>query len=86
MTRKMQKELVDQFSKLVSSGLGLVAALAWNDAIQELFRKLTAVFGARSTLIAKFAYAILVTVLVVIISVRLAVLMERLGRDNEQGK
>lgn len=48
------------------AGLGFVAALAWNDAAQGLFNE---IFGAaRSSLFAKFGYAILITVIVTIIS------------------
>jgi hypothetical protein len=35
-------EVLDKFAQLVTTALGLVAALAWNTAIQNLFDK---VFG-----------------------------------------
>jgi hypothetical protein len=35
-------EVLDKFSELITTALGLVAALAWNTAIQSLF---TEVFG-----------------------------------------
>ena len=44
-------------------GFGLVAALAWNDAIQALF-KLIPIEGTEVG--AKFLYAIIVTVIIVI--------------------
>ena len=54
------------------AGFGFVAALAWNDAIQSLFND---IFGAaRGGIIAKFGYAILITAIITIISLRL-------GRD-----
>ena len=35
-------EVLDKFSELITTALGLVAALAWNTAIQSLF---TEIFG-----------------------------------------
>jgi len=33
----MKKELADKLTLLITSAFGLVAALAWNDAIRSLF-------------------------------------------------
>lgn len=53
----------------VLAGFGLVAALAWNDAIQTLVKY---AFPFESgTLVAKFVYALIITLVVVIISLRL---------------
>ena len=53
---------MDKFSQLITRALGLVAALAWNDAIQTLFQQyLGSVGGA---LAAKILYAVLVMVIV----------------------
>ena len=38
----MTAEVLDKFSALLTTALGLVAALAWNTAIQTLF---TTIFG-----------------------------------------
>lgn len=47
------------------AGLGLVAGLAWNDAIKSL---IDAVFTfSRTGIIAQFAYAVLITAVVVLI-------------------
>jgi len=56
----MKKELVDRFETLITAAFGLVAALAWNAAIQQTFKDY---FGDQSTLPAMFTYAILVTVI-----------------------
>jgi Family of unknown function (DUF5654) len=70
-------EVLDKFSELITTALGLVAALAWNEAIQLLFTQL---FGeAGGALAAKFFYAILVTL--VVIFATLAV-----GRAAERAK
>ena len=55
----------NQTTGYLVSAFGLVAALAWNDAIKaliELFFPLS-----NSTIIIKFVYAILITILVVLI-------------------
>jgi len=54
---------------LITAALSLVAALAWNDAIQSLFKTL---FGNSSSLYAKFFYALVTTVVSVLLIARLA--------------
>ncbi|MCA1729214.1 MAG: DUF5654 family protein [Actinobacteria bacterium] len=58
----MTGEILDKFSQLVTTALGLVAALAWNEAIQQLFTQLLG--DAGGALAAKFFYAVLVTLVV----------------------
>jgi len=55
-------EVLDKFSRLITTALGLVAALAWNDAIQTLFQQFLGTAGG--ALDAKIFYAILVTIVV----------------------
>ena len=51
----LTSEVLDKFSELITTALGLVAALAWNTAIQNLF---DSVFGgAGSKLAGQFVYA-----------------------------
>jgi hypothetical protein len=50
---------------LIMGGFGLVAALAWNEAIKSLFE---AYLPKSGELIGKFIYAILVTFVVAIVS------------------
>lgn len=80
----MKLEIVEKVSELTAAGFGLVAALAWNDAIQTLFKQL---FGERSAVWAKFAYALLVTVLVVFITLRFGSVINKLkegsGNDHQ---
>jgi len=60
--------VLQQIQSLVTAGLGLVAALAWNTAIQDLFKL---VFPNQGSLTAKFLYAIFITLLIVILTRRL---------------
>lgn len=73
--RSLKIEVLDRLSDLSTAGFGFVAALAWNDAIQELFRLL---FGTASTVVAKFFYALLITIVVVLVSRSLARMREKL--------
>lgn len=64
----LKLEFLEQAQILMTAGFGLVAALAWNTAIQDLFKML---FPDQNSLIAKFIYAILVTVLIIVVTRRL---------------
>ena len=75
----MSSEVLDKMVQLVTAAFGLVAALAWNEAIQGLF---TLIFGEAGDLAAKFLYAVLITVIVVFITVRLGRLAERVKKDE----
>lgn len=59
------QELLDKFSTLITAAFGLVAALAWNAAIQAFFREF---FGEQKTFIPMMIYATVVTILAVIIT------------------
>ena len=64
----LKLELVEKMTTLVTAGFGLVAGLAWNEAIQDLFAIL---FPKSGSLVAKFLYAIVVTVAIVVITTKL---------------
>jgi hypothetical protein len=61
---------------LASAAFGVIAALAWNAAITELFK---AVLPATSGIVGLFIYAILVTVIAVFVMVNLARTAQRLS-------
>ena len=64
---------------LASAAFGVVAALAWNGAITALVKQ---IFGTGGQLVSLFIYAILVTILAVIVMVQLAKLAERTAPPN----
>lgn len=66
--KETKKEVREKMLTLILAGFGLVAALAWNDAIQTLFKVL---FPKSEGVIGKIIYAIIVTIVVVLISSRL---------------
>lgn len=67
-SKGFQRQVTNRTAGLIASGLGLVAALAWNDAIRALFERLFG--GAQGGLIAQFGYAIIITFLVVFLTTR----------------
>ena len=66
---KFKKESKEKIFTLLLGGFGLVAALAWNDAIQTFFNTF---FPKSDCLIGKFVYAVLVTCVVAFVSINLA--------------
>lgn len=62
-------EIFDKIAALVTAAFGLVAALAWNDLIKSLFAK---VFGTADAITPMIIYALIVTVIAVILTVTVA--------------
>ena len=62
----MKKDVIEKLAALITAAFGLVAALAWNDAIQEIFKR---VFGEASSIPAMMGYATLVTVIAIIATI-----------------
>lgn len=71
---EVKREFKEKVITLILGGFGLVAALAWNEAIKTLFETL---FPKRSELIGKFIYAMIVTAIVVVISLQLKKISEK---------
>lgn len=63
---------------LASASLGLIAALAWNEAIKATIKK---VLGEGDSLAALYTYAILATVIAVVVLTLLGRAAARLGGD-----
>lgn len=77
----MSKEVLDTIIQLMTTAFGLVAALAWNEAIQALF---AAFLPQGGDLAAKFLYAIVMAAIVVFATIRLGRLAKRLGDEAEE--
>ena len=63
---------------LASASLGLVAALAWNEAIKTTLKK---VLGGDDGLAALYTYAILATVVAVVVVAVLSRLADKVGGE-----
>jgi hypothetical protein len=71
--KEFKKQFAARSLKLVTSGFGLVSALAWNELIKETVNiYIKPYFGASSGLISLFVYALLVTALAVFITYQLS--------------
>lgn len=66
--KPITSEVLEKMIGFIITALGLVAALAWNEAIKTLFKT---IFGERQTVWAMLSYAAVVTVIVVIVGVQL---------------
>ena len=81
----MTGEILDKFSQLITTALGLVAALAWNDAIQYVFQQYLGTAGG--ALAAKIFYAVIVTLLVIFATIAVSRAAERAKKlEEEQNK
>jgi len=67
--KTLMEEILDKFGALVTAAFGLVAALAWNEAIKAIFNEF---FPEQSTLMPMITYAIIVTVIAVIVTLVIA--------------
>lgn len=71
------RAMVQTMNSLASASLGLVAALAWNEAIKATLAKL----GLGEELAGLYAYAISATVVAVVVLVMLGRLAAKIGGD-----
>lgn len=75
---EVNKEIRKQMLTLATSGLGLVAALAWNNLIQELVSQyIEPLVGGASGIFSLLIYAVVVTVLAVVVTYNLSKLVKK---------
>jgi Family of unknown function (DUF5654) len=75
-------EILDKFAQLITTALGLVAALAWNTAIQNLFDR---IFGkAGAALAGQFLYAILIPLVVIFATIAVSRAAERAKKSRSR--
>ncbi len=83
MTQKektFRRELFEQLVTLSTSGFGLVAALAWNEAIQTFVQDyINRFFPNQSSFLSKFFYALIITIFAVFVTYELSRLASRFG-------
>lgn len=71
--------IVRQMLTLATSGLGLVAALAWNSVIQELVNtRIKPFLPQGSGLISLALYALIITILAVTVTYQLSKILEKI--------
>lgn len=77
--QETKQEFVNQMLALINGAFALVAALAWNEAVKALIDQY---LPTASAVYSRFAYAVLITFLVVVISMRLAKISKRLKSNS----
>jgi hypothetical protein len=78
MTKGTIKMMLQSMITLASAALGLVAALAWNDAIKETIQRL---LGGSDTLTSKYIYAIFATIIAVVVVLVLTRIAAKVGGE-----
>ncbi len=77
--KRLSIEIVTQMLTLATSGFGLVAALAWNSVVQNFVSNYIAKWlPGGSGIVSLLLYAIIVTILAVLVTFELSKLKERL--------
>ena len=67
-------EVIEKIAALLTVAFGLVAALAWNGAIQAIF---ASVFGTAENIPAMLTYAVIVTIIAVIVTIWIAKIADK---------
>lgn len=71
----MKKQVIEKLAALITAAFGLVAALAWNDAIKAIFKQ---VFGSADTIAPMLTYAAVVTAIAVFATVQIGRVSDKL--------
>lgn len=74
--RNLRHELLKQMIALSTAGFGLVAALAWNEAIQSFVKEYVDKYiSPGSGVISRFIYAVVITLFAVLVTYQLSKLI-----------
>ena len=75
-SKNLRSEFLKTMTQLATAGFGLVAALAWNEAIKDLIDRF---ISSGSGLVSRIIYAVIVTFLAVIVTYLL-------GKSTQEAK
>lgn len=70
----LKSEVVEKLAALITAAFGLVAALAWNDTVKAIFKQ---VFGTADSIGALLTYAVLVTLIAVLVTIWIGKVAEK---------
>ena len=76
-------EVIEKIAALMTAAFGLVAALAWNTAIQALFKEY---FGSADSIPAMLLYAVFVTLIAVIATVWIGKVAKKAKGEEEKSE
>jgi hypothetical protein len=74
MKMAVKVDVIEKLAALMTAAFGLVAALAWNGAILAIFKEL---FGTAESIPALLVYAVLVTIIAVVVTIWIAKAAEK---------
>lgn len=80
MANEVTKMIMETILALITTAFAFVAGEAWNSAIQKLIES---VIGAGDALPSLFIYAIVVTIIAVIVTVLIARVAGKMGVEDE---
>lgn len=84
-SKRLHTEIVRQMLTLTTSGFGLVAALAWNNVIQEFVNDYVKKWlPGGSGMISLLLYAVIITTLAVFVTLQFSRVLENL--ENKEGR
>jgi hypothetical protein len=69
---------LDKMAALITAAFGLIAALAWNEAIKAIFKE---IFGEADAIGPLLIYAIVVTVAAVILTILVAIQLSKAKKN-----
>jgi hypothetical protein len=81
--KSFRRELFDQMLSLSTAGFGLVAALAWNEAIKGFVEQYVQPYFPDTAIYYKFFYAVLITIFAVLITYQLSQLSSKFGGKKD---
>ena len=81
MASNVGKLIMETILGLITTAFAFVAGLAWNEAIQALIQQFV---GTGSALTSLFTYAIIVTVIAVLVTVILARFAAKMGLELDE--
>ncbi|MEM0372731.1 MAG: DUF5654 family protein [archaeon] len=77
---EVKAQAIDKISALMTAAFGLIAALAWNDAIKSLFAEGGPLYSLASYGV--WAYAVLVTIIAVIATIWIGRMAAKVAKKN----
>ncbi len=80
--KRIHVEIVRQMLTLATAGFGIVAALAWNSLIQDIINTYVKPYFPEGSVFSLFIYAVIVTVIAVIVTLQLTKVLRQLERDK----
>lgn len=70
----MKNEIIEKLAALITAAFGLVAALAWNGAIQAIFSKY---YAAGAGITPAIVYAVVVTIIAILATIWIGKLSQK---------